>query len=66
MKLLESISAYGVLQPIIVRPIGGRYQILSGHRRKQVCEILQKEKIPAVIRNCDDTEATLIMVESNL
>lgn len=66
LKLLESISAYGVLQPIIVRPIGGRYQILSGHRRKQVCEILQEESIPAVIRACDETEATLVMLESNL
>ena len=66
LNLLESISTHGVLQPIIVRPIGERYQIISGHRRKQACEILHHENIPAIIYDCDDTEAVFLMLDSNL
>lgn len=67
LNLLESISTHGVLQPIVVRQIGSRYQILSGHRRMRVCEILHIQHIPGVIQDCsDDIEATLLMLDSNL
>ena len=39
LNLLESITNHGILQPIIVRPVGERYQIISGHRRRRVHEI---------------------------
>ncbi len=66
LNLLESISAHGVLQPIIVRPFGERYQIISGHRRKRVCEILHHENIPAIINDCDDANAVFLMLDANL
>ena len=66
LNLLESVSAHGVLQPIIVRPVGDRFQILSGHRRKRACEILRQTGIPALIEPCDDVTATLLMLDSNL
>ena len=66
LNLLKSISAHGVLQPIIVRPVADRFQILAGHRRKRVCEILQFDHVPAIVYDCDESEATLLMLDSNL
>ena len=54
-----------VLNPCIVRPReGGGYEIISGHRRKYACQLAGKAKIPAIIRNYTDDEATIIMVDS--
>ena len=66
LDLLKSISSHGVLQPIAVRKTEDRYQILAGHRRKRVCEILQFKEIPAFVYDCDDAQATLLMLDSNL
>ena len=44
----------------------GSYEIVSGHRRKRACELAGVEEIPAIIRDLDDDEATIIMVDSNL
>jgi ParB family chromosome partitioning protein len=66
LNLLESISSHGVLQPIIVRPVDERYQIISGHRRKRVCEILHHDHTPGIIYEYDEPEATLLMLDSNL
>ena len=65
LNLLSSISSHGVLQPIIVRSVGDRYQIISGHRRKHVCEMLRLGSIPGIVRECDDSEAILLMLDSN-
>ena len=66
-ETVESIREYGVLVPIIVRPMDdGSYEIVSGHRRKRACEMAGVEEIPAIIRDLDDDEATIIMVDSNL
>ena len=66
-ETVESIREYGVLVPIIVRPMDdGSYEIVSGHRRKRACELAGVEEIPAIIRDLDDDEATIIMVDSNL
>ena len=67
METVESIKEYGVLVPIIARPIeDGLYEIVSGHRRKRACELAGIDEIPVIIRNLDDDEATIIMVDSNL
>lgn len=67
METVESIKEYGVLVPIITRPIeDGLYEIISGHRRKRACELAGIEEIPVIIRDLDDDEATIIMVDSNL
>ena len=66
-NLVESIKEYGVLNPILVRPKeNGKYEIISGHRRKRATEIARKTEIPAIIRNLSNDEATIIMVDSNL
>ena len=66
-ETVESIREYGVLVPIIVRPMdNGTFEIVSGHRRKRACELAGVEEIPAIVRELDDDEATIIMVDSNL
>ncbi|MGL4791092.1 MAG: ParB/RepB/Spo0J family partition protein [Anaerotignaceae bacterium] len=63
----ESIEKYGVLVPIIVRPkADGNYEIIAGHRRKRACELLGISTIPAIVRDLDDEESTIIMVDSNI
>lgn len=64
---IESIKAYGVLVPAIVRPRKeGGYEIISRHRRKYACEQAGLETMPVIVRDLDDNEATIIMVDSNL
>ena len=66
-QLKESIREYGVLSPLLVRPRGdGRYEIVSGHRRKAACEALGITELPVLIRNMTDDEAVILMVDSNI
>lgn len=63
----QSIRDNGVLVPIIVRPRAeGGYEIISGHRRKRACELIERDTIPAIVREMDDDTAALLMVDSNL
>ena len=65
--LSESIKISGVLSPVIIREKdNGRYEMISGHRRKFACEKLGIDKIPCIIKNLTDDEATIFMVDSNL
>ena len=67
LETAESIRNYGVLVPGIVRPRPeGGYEIISGHRRKRASELAGKETMPVIVRNLDDDEAAIIMVDSNL
>lgn len=62
-----SIAQYGVLVPGIVRPRSeGGYEIVAGHRRKRGSELAGKDTMPVLVRELDDDEATIIMVDSNL
>lgn len=66
-ETVESIQKYGVLNPILVRPVKPQvYEIVAGHRRKRACEILGIEKVPCIIRELTEEEATIIMVDSNI
>mgnify|MGYP002511775307 CR=1 FL=1 len=66
-ELAESIKEYGVLLPGIVRRRSeGRYEILSGHRRKHACELAGRSSMPVFIKEYSNEEATIIMVDSNL
>lgn len=66
-ELVESILSVGVLVPITVRPLcDGKYEIISGHRRKRACEIAGVDKIPANIKELNDDEAAIMLVDSNL
>ena len=66
--LVKSIEEHGVLTPILVRPApdGQRYEIISGHNRVNAARRAGLKTIPATVREMDDDEATLAMVESNL
>ena len=66
-EMAESVAQYGVLVPGIVRPRPeGGYEIVAGHRRKRASELAGKEKMPVIVRDMDDDESTIIMVDSNL
>lgn len=67
METVESVKEYGVLVPLIVRPMeDGGYEIVSGHRRKRACELAGVDEVPVIVRNLDDDEAVIIMVDANL
>ena len=67
METVESVKEYGVLVPIIARPMeSGGYEIVSGHRRVRACELAGIDTVPVIVRNLDDDEAVIIMVDSNL
>ena len=66
-ELLSSIKENGVIEPIIVRPTkDGKYEIISGHRRKKACELLGIKEIKCIVKNMSDDEAIINMVDSNL
>ena len=67
VELANSIKAYGVQTPVTVRKKDdGRYELVSGHRRKRACEIAGISTIPTIIRDMSRDEAILFMVDSNL
>ena len=65
MDTVESVKQYGVLVPAIARPLeDGGYEIIAGHRRKRACELAGMDEMPVIVRELDDDEATIIMVDS--
>ena len=67
MDTAESVKQYGVLVPAIARPREeGGYELIAGHRRHRASELAGLETMPVIVRNMDDDEATIIMVDSNL
>ncbi len=66
-QLKQSIMENGVTNPVLVRPKeNGRYELISGHRRKFGSQLALKETIPCIVRDLSDNEATIIMVDSNM
>lgn len=66
-NLRDSIIEKGVLSPILVRPRNdGKYEVISGHRRKYASELADKTSIPCIVRDLTDDEAIIAMVDSNL
>ena len=66
-RLVESIRDYGVLIPALARPKeDGRYELISGHRRKAACEVLSIETLPVIVREMSHEEAVIAMVDSNV
>jgi ParB family chromosome partitioning protein len=67
LEMADSVKQYGVLVPGLVRPkADGGYEMVAGHRRKKASELAGKETMPCIIRELDDDQATIIMVDSNL
>ncbi len=66
-ETVESISQYGVMMPLLARPDpDGGYEIISGHRRHHAAELAGLETLPVIVREMDDDEAIIAMVDSNL
>lgn len=67
-KLIDSVHENGILIPVLVRPDrdGNGYEMISGHRRKFALEFNGAKEIDAIVRNLDDDQATIIMVDSNI
>ena len=66
-EMVESIKRFGVLSPAVARQKDdGRYELISGHRRKKACELAGIEKMPVIVRNMGRDEAIIFMVDSNL
>ncbi len=65
-NLIESIREHGVISPAMVRKKeDGRYEMISGHRRKRACELLGMETLRCEVVNVSRDEATVLMVDSN-
>lgn len=65
--LCNSIREYGVLSPMLVRPVEHGYEIVSGHRRRAAALKLGLDKLPVLVREMTtDDEATILMVDSNI
>ena len=66
VKLIESIEVNGQLMPVLVRTSKNGYEMISGHRRKYAMEKLGYQKVKAIVKNLNDDEATILMVDSNI
>lgn len=65
--LVQSIREFGVMTPIVVRPVKeGGYEIISGHRRLHACRRVGIEMIPALVRDMERDSAVIFMVDSNI
>ena len=66
-ELVNSISTQGILTPVTVREdVYGQYEMISGHRRMHAATVIGLEAIPAIVKDMDDDEATIAMVNANI
>ena len=65
-ELADSIREHGVLQPILVRPVGGQYELIAGERRWRASRMAQRESIPAIVVEFDDETALEVSIIENL
>lgn len=67
LKLIDSIKENGMLMPALVRPMSdGSYEMVSGHRRKFAMNYLGMKEMNVIVRDLDDDQATILMVDSNI
>jgi len=65
--MVESVKTFGIQSPAIIRQKeDGRYEIVSGHRRKMACELAGLDTMPCIVRQMSRDEAIIAMVDSNL
>ena len=65
-ELIESVRTHGILSPLLVRPKGEGYELVSGHRRRFAAQKLDLPTVPVLVREMSDDEAVILMVDSNL
>jgi len=66
VELAASIREHGVLQPILVRPIGGKYELIAGERRWRASRMAERETIPAIVVEFDEETAIEVSIIENL
>ncbi len=67
LRTTESISMFGVLTPLIARPMeDGKFELISGHRRAHAAEAVGLTEVPVIVRDMDDDVAKILVVDSNL
>jgi ParB family chromosome partitioning protein len=65
-ELADSIREHGVLQPILVRPVGSNYELIAGERRWRASRLASRESIPAIVADFDDETALEVSIIENL
>ena len=65
-ELVESVRTHGILSPLLARPKGEGYELVSGHRRRLAAQKLRLPTVPVLVREMTDDEAVILMVDSNL
>ena len=65
-ELVESVRTHGILTPLLARPKGEGYELVSGHRRRLAAQKLGLPTVPVLVREMTDDEAVILMVDSNL
>ena len=65
-ELVESVRTHGLLSPLLARPKGEGYELVSGHRRRLAAQKLGLPTVPVLVREMTDDEAVILMVDSNL
>ena len=65
-ELVESVRVHGILSPLLARPKGEGYELVSGHRRRLAAQKLGLSTVPVLVREMTDDEAVILMVDSNL
>lgn len=65
-ELADNIKQNGLINPITVRPVGNRYEVVAGHRRFSACKIAGKVKIQCVVRELTDNDAFAVMAAENI
>ena len=65
-ELVESVRTYGILSPLLARPKGEGYELVSGHRRRLAAQKLGLPTVPVLVREMSDDEVVILMVDSNL
>jgi ParB/RepB/Spo0J family partition protein len=64
--LVDSVKEKGILEPVLARPIGGRYELVVGSRRFEAARIAGLKKIPAIVRPMTDEEAIIVSLVENI
>ena len=65
-ELVDSIREHGVIQPLIVRPVGGKYELIAGERRWRACTQLKLPKVPVILREASDQDVLEMALIENL
>ncbi len=65
-ELSSSIRDYGIIEPLVLRRKGDRFEVIAGHRRLAAAFIVRLREVPAVVRDSSDRETTILRVHENL